>query len=91
MRHYFWDDPHFYKEGVDGVIRSCVPEHDQGISYGSVTRKLMKDTMLVMELHTRYYNLVYIGLLFFNMLVSMSFLVMNVKELVTLVDVMKCL
>ena len=20
LRHYFWDDPHLYKEGVDGVI-----------------------------------------------------------------------
>ena len=28
LRHYFWDDPH-YKEGVDGIIRSCVPEHEQ--------------------------------------------------------------
>ena len=26
---YFWDDPHLYKEGVDGVIRHCVPEHEQ--------------------------------------------------------------
>ena len=23
------DDPHLYKEGVDGVIRRCVPEHEQ--------------------------------------------------------------
>ena len=30
MRHYFWDDPHLYKEGVDGIIRRCVPEHEQG-------------------------------------------------------------
>ena len=29
MRHYFWDDPHLYKEGVDGVIRRCVPEHEK--------------------------------------------------------------
>ena len=28
LRHYFWDDPHLYKE-VDGVIRRCVPEHEQ--------------------------------------------------------------
>ena len=25
LRHYFWDDPHIYKEGVDGIIRRCVP------------------------------------------------------------------
>ena len=29
MRHYFWDDPHLYIEGLDGVIRCCVPEHEQ--------------------------------------------------------------
>ena len=29
LRHYFWDDPHLYKEGVHGVIRRCVPEHEQ--------------------------------------------------------------
>ena len=23
------DDPHLYNEGVDGVIRRCVPEHEQ--------------------------------------------------------------
>ena len=30
LRHYFWDDPHLYKEGVDCIIRRCVPEHEQG-------------------------------------------------------------
>ena len=25
LRHYFWDDPHLYKEGVDGIMRRCVP------------------------------------------------------------------
>src|SRR3954464_3943028 len=29
LRHYFWDDPHLYK-GADGIIRRCVPEHEQG-------------------------------------------------------------
>ena len=29
LRHYFLDDPHLYKEGVDGVIRHCVPEHEK--------------------------------------------------------------
>ena len=23
-------NPHLYKEGVDGIIRRCVPEHEQG-------------------------------------------------------------
>ncbi|KAK1691747.1 hypothetical protein QYE76_008444 [Lolium multiflorum] len=29
LRHYFWDDPHLYKEGVDGIRRRCVPEYEQ--------------------------------------------------------------
>ena len=49
-------------------------------SYASVTLNLMEDTTLEIELHTRYYNLVFIGLFFSKMLVSLSCLVMNVKE-----------
>jgi hypothetical protein len=29
LRHYFWDDPYLYKEGVDGIMRRCVPEYEQ--------------------------------------------------------------
>ena len=29
LRHCFWDDPHLYREGVHGIIRRCVPEHEQ--------------------------------------------------------------
>ena len=57
----------------------------------SVTSRLMQDTMLETELHIRYCNLVSIGLLSSRMPVSLSYLVMNVKELVILVDVKKCL
>ena len=60
-------------------------------SYASVTPRPTEDTMLVIELHTRYYNLVFIGLLFSNMPVILSYLVMNVKEFVILVDARKCL
>ena len=60
-------------------------------SYGNVTPKLMEGIMLEIELLTRYYNLDFIGLLSSRMLVSLSYLVMNAKELVTLVDVKKCL
>ena len=60
-------------------------------SYVSATPRLTEDTMLEIELHTRYYNLVFIGLLSSKMLVSLSCLVMNVKELAILVDVRKCL
>ncbi|KAK1670833.1 hypothetical protein QYE76_058992 [Lolium multiflorum] len=24
LRHYFWDDPHLYKEGVDGIMRRAI-------------------------------------------------------------------
>src|SRR3954471_11866858 len=27
LRHYFWDDPHLYKEGADWIVRRCIPEH----------------------------------------------------------------
>ena len=60
-------------------------------SYASVTPKLTADTMLEIELHIRYCNPVFIGLLSSRMLVSLSYLVMNVKGLVILVDVRKCL
>ena len=60
-------------------------------SYASVTPNHMEDTTLETELHIRYCNLVFIGLLSSRMLVSLLCLAMNVKELVTLVDVKKCL
>ena len=60
-------------------------------SYASVIPSLMEDTTLEIELHIRYCNLVSIGLLSSRMPVSLSYLVMNVKELVILVDVKKCL
>ena len=59
-------------------------------SYASVTLRLMEDTTLEIELHIRYCNLVFIGLLSSKMPVSLSCLVINVKELVILVDVKKC-
>ena len=49
-------------------------------SYGNVIPKLMEDIMRETELLTRYCNLGFIGLLSSRMLVSSSYLVMNVKE-----------
>ena len=60
LRHYFWDDPHLYK-GVDGVIRRCVPEHEQEQILCKCHSEVMEDTMLEIELHIRYCNLVFIG------------------------------
>ena len=60
-------------------------------SYASVTLRHMEDITREIELHIRYCNLVFIGLLSSKMLVSLSYLVMNVKELVILVDAKKCL
>ena len=60
-------------------------------SYASVTPKLMEDTTLEIELCIRYCNPVFIGLLSSRNPISLSCLVMNVKELVILVDVKKCL
>ena len=60
-------------------------------SYGSVIPRHMEDTMLETEPHIRSYNLVCIGLLSSRMHVSLYFRAMNVKELVILVDIRKCL
>ena len=60
-------------------------------SYASVTPKLMEGIMLEIELLTRYCNLDSIGLLSSRMPVSLSYLLMNVNELVILVSVKKCL
>ena len=60
-------------------------------SYGSVIPRHTKETMLEIEPHIRYYNLVFIGPLFSKMLISLFYLVINVKELVISVDVKKCL
>jgi hypothetical protein len=60
-------------------------------SYGNVTPKLMEGIMREIELLTRYYNLVFIGLLSSRMPVSLFYLVMNVNELVISVSVKKCL
>ena len=59
--------------------------------YASVTPRLMEDTTLEIELQIRYCNPVFIGLLFSRTPISLSCLVMNVKELVILVDVKICL
>ena len=60
-------------------------------SYESVTPRLTEDTTLEIEMHIRYCNPDFIGLLFSRMLVSLSCLVMNAKELAILVDIRKCL
>ena len=64
---------------------------NRNISYASVTLNHMEDTSPEIELHIRYFNPVFIGLLSSRMHVSLSCLVMNVKELVILVDVEKFL
>ena len=91
LRHYFWDDPHLYKEGVDGVIRRCVPKHEQE----QILRKCHSEAYGghhdgVRTTH-KVLQSVFYGLLFSKKLVSLYYLVMNVKELVILVGIRKCL
>jgi hypothetical protein len=32
LKHYYWDEPHLYRHGPDGIIRWCIPDHEiQGI------------------------------------------------------------
>jgi hypothetical protein len=90
LRHYFWDDPHLYK-GVDGIMRRCVPKYEQqeilrkchGSAYGGYHAGD--------RTAQRFYNQVFIGLLFLKMQESLFYHVMNVKELVIFLDAMKCL
>src|SRR6266496_3095835 len=63
LRHYFWDDPHLYKEGVYAIIRRCILSMNKNKSNGNVTPKPREDITREIELHTRYYNLIFIGLL----------------------------
>mgnify|MGYP005830871307 CR=1 FL=1 len=91
LRHYFWDDPHIYKDGVDGFIRRCIPEHEQeqilckchSEAYGGhhagdrTAHKVLQSGFYWPTLS--------------RMPVSLSYLVMNVKELVIFVNVKKCL
>ena len=60
-------------------------------SYGNVTPKLTDDIRRETELLTRYCSLGFIGLLFSKLHVSLSFLVMNVKKFIILVDIWKCI
>jgi hypothetical protein len=91
LRHYFWDDPHLYKEGVDGIMQRCVPKYEQqeilrkchGSAYGGHHAGI--------ELHKRFYNQVFIGLPFLKIKENLFYLVMNAKELVIFLDAMKCL
>ena len=80
LRHYFWDDPVLYKEGVDGIIDVVYLSMNKDKSYRNVTLKLMEGIMLEIELLTRYCNLDFISLLSSRMPTSLSYLVMNVKE-----------
>ena len=91
LKHYFWDDPHLYKEGVDGIMRRCVPEYEQqeilrkchGSAYGGhhagdrTAQKVLQSGFYWPTLLRMQENLFY--------------LVMNAKELVIFLDAMKCL
>ena len=74
-----------------GLLDVVYLSMNRNTSYASVTLNPMEDTMLEIELHIRYCNLVFIGLLSSRMPVSLFYLAMNVKELVISVDVKKFL
>ena len=91
LRHYFWDDPHLYKEGVDGIIRHCVLEYEQE----EILRKYHNspygghhdgDKTAHKVLQSGFY-----WPTLFKMQENLFYLAMNSKELATLVDVVKCL
>ena len=86
LRHYFWDGPHLYK-GVDGIIRCCVPEHEQE----QILRKCHSEAYGGHHAGDRTAHKVlqsgfYCPTLFKDAH-KLSYLVMNVKELVISVSV----
>ena len=91
LRHYFWDDPHLYKEGVNGILRRCVPDHEQE----SVLKKCHNSPYDGHHAGDRTAHKVLQSGFYWPTLFkdarSLSYLVMNVKGLVTLADAMKCL
>jgi hypothetical protein len=91
LRHYFWDDPNLYKEGIDGIMRRCVPKYEQQ----EILRKChcsayaghhAGDRTAQKILQSGFYCLP-----FLKMLGSLFYLVMNANELVTFLDAMICL
>ena len=91
FRHYFWDDPHLYREGANGIARRCIPEHEQkdilkqyhDSPYG---RHHAGDRTAHKVLQSGFF-----GLLSLKMLEIMFYLVISVRELVILVGEMRCL
>ena len=56
LRHYFLDDPHLYKEGVDGIIRHCVPYVQFYLLHG-VLHKHRSDTCVgSVPVHAQVHN-----------------------------------
>src|ERR1043165_1783865 len=91
LRHYFWDDPHIYKEGADEIVRRCIPEHEQQ----EILRQCHDSPYGGHHAGERTAHKVlqsgFIGLLFLRMPEGTFYLVISVRELVTLAGEMRCL
>src|SRR3954467_10467729 len=83
LRHYFWDDPHIYREGADGIMRRCIPEHEQKDILRQCHDSPYGDIMPVKGPHIKFYNQVFIGLLSLRTPEGTFYLVISVRELVT--------
>ena len=80
LRHYFWDDPFLYKKSVDGIIRRCVPEHEQQAIIRDCHDSPYGGHHAVDRTGAKYYNMFFIGLLYLRIVLNMLNLVINVKE-----------
>src|SRR4051812_7908308 len=63
LRHYFWDDPHLYKEGADGIVRRCIREYEQKDILRQCHDSPNGGHHAVRGPRIRFYNQVFIGLL----------------------------
>src|SRR4051812_22978865 len=91
LRHYFWDDPHLFKEGPVGIVRRCIEEHEKK----DILRQCHDSTYGGHHAGERAEHKVlqsgFIGLLSLRKPEIMLYLVISVRELAILVGGMICL
>ena len=85
------DDPHHYKEGADGIVRRCIPEHEQQ----EILRQCHDSPYGGHHAGERTAHKVlqsgFIGLLSLRTPEGTFYIVISVRELVTLAGEMRCL
>ncbi|KAH9659498.1 hypothetical protein KPL70_023866 [Citrus sinensis] len=66
IKNFFWDDPYLFKYCADQIVRRCVPEIR--IFFHSAMNKLVEVISALRKQQLKFYNVVSIGQLYFEML-----------------------